>query len=80
METTKMKVVCAWCKTVLEDGPGLISHGICKPCAKALDENKPVHWRVCPSCEGGGCGECKKGYLPVEWWEIGYANAIEDAP
>ncbi len=32
-----IKTVCAWCGTVLKDGPGVpVSHGICQPCAASV--------------------------------------------
>lgn len=32
-----IKTVCAWCQTIVQDGPedeGEVSHGICTSCAK----------------------------------------------
>ena len=35
---TPMRVVCAWCARVITPGTGpMISHGICDPCAEAID-------------------------------------------
>ncbi len=35
--TATPQVVCAWCRTVMRPGPaGLVSHGICPPCAAAM--------------------------------------------
>lgn len=28
-----MRIVCAWCDLVLEEGPGPASHGLCEGCA-----------------------------------------------
>lgn len=36
-----MKIICAWCKSVLSDGPGPISHGICGACAGQYAEYYP---------------------------------------
>jgi hypothetical protein len=36
-----MKIICAWCQTVLRDGPGPISHGICRRCAGQYAEFYP---------------------------------------
>lgn len=34
-----VKVICAWCKKVLKDGPEEpVSHGICEECEKKLRE------------------------------------------
>lgn len=30
-----MRVECAWCGTVLADGPPPVSHGICEECLEA---------------------------------------------
>jgi hypothetical protein len=32
-----MKVVCAWCTTVIRDGVAPISHGICAPCVVRVE-------------------------------------------
>lgn len=32
-----IKTICAWCGTVLQEGPGVpVSHGICGPCAERV--------------------------------------------
>ena len=36
-----MKIVCAWCQRTLQDGPGPISHGICRECAGQFAEYYP---------------------------------------
>jgi hypothetical protein len=36
-----VKIVCAWCRRVLQDGPGPISHGICRECAGQYREYYP---------------------------------------
>ena len=44
------------------------------------EREAPVHWRECPRCLTAGCGKCRRGYLPVHVWEIGYEQAIEEKP
>jgi hypothetical protein len=39
-----MKVICAWCGEIKQDGCGPVSHGICEKCAKALTEDIPMVW------------------------------------
>lgn len=34
-------VICAWCTTVVSEGVGQVSHGICVPCAKNFLEKLP---------------------------------------
>jgi hypothetical protein len=36
MTLTEWRVICAWCQTILQDGDGPTSHGICKKCAERL--------------------------------------------
>lgn len=36
------KSICAWCKTLLRDGPEPISHGMCEACA---DRERAAHRR-----------------------------------
>ncbi|KKL04366.1 hypothetical protein LCGC14_2616780 [marine sediment metagenome] len=43
-----MRVVCAWCGRELRPGKGQLSHGICLPCAKALDSRCA---EACPSVD-----------------------------
>jgi hypothetical protein len=31
------KVVCAWCATVLREGVGPVSHGMCPPCVQRFE-------------------------------------------
>ena len=38
-----MRVVCAWCDVLLQDGSGAVSHGICTPCFRRL---KRAHARA----------------------------------
>ena len=33
MESGCNRIVCAWCGTILRDGPDVISHSICKRCS-----------------------------------------------
>lgn len=36
-----MRVVCAWCRKVMRDGPSdLVSHGICPQCVGLFDDVK----------------------------------------
>ena len=30
------RTICAWCKRVIREGNGPLSHGICKPCSVTL--------------------------------------------
>lgn len=36
--TEENKVVCAWCDTVIKDGEGPVSHGLCPDCEKEQHE------------------------------------------
>lgn len=31
-----MKVICAWCGKTVEEGDGLISHGMCADCSRRV--------------------------------------------
>ncbi len=42
-----MGIICAWCKEVIKEGTGKVSHGICKDCKKTVElesarENKYI--------------------------------------
>ncbi len=37
----EVSVVCAWCTTVVSDGGGSVSHGICVACAKNFLKKLP---------------------------------------
>ena len=32
-------IICAWCKKMLKEGKEPYSHGICKDCAKEMEED-----------------------------------------
>ena len=34
-----MIIVCAWCESMIKDGEGEISHGICPTCEKKVNED-----------------------------------------
>jgi hypothetical protein len=42
------RIVCAWCKEVLVDGDPQLpaSHGICRPCAKAVTAHAAAAERI----------------------------------
>lgn len=37
-----MKIICAWCKRILKDGVGDVSHGICKECSRSIESKKSI--------------------------------------
>lgn len=36
------RTICAWCKRVIREGNGQLSHGICKPCSVTLSRRHAV--------------------------------------
>ncbi len=41
-----MKIVCAWCERILEDGPPPVSHGMCTSCyARQMNEVRKMRER-----------------------------------
>jgi hypothetical protein len=35
-EKIRLRLTCAWCGEVIEDGPGPVSHGMCANCRSAF--------------------------------------------
>ncbi len=33
----EMAMVCAWCKTMIREGPGAVSHGMCEDCLAKMN-------------------------------------------
>lgn len=41
-EQPKRALVCSWCSSVIEDGAGPASHGICGPCGSKARQQQPA--------------------------------------
>jgi hypothetical protein len=64
-----MKLICAWCKKVIRDGPeNPPSHGICPECARRVTtRNDPATCRLSPR-EGRMMGHLILAILIVLLW------------
>lgn len=50
-----MKIVCAWCKKTIKDGPGEpVSHGMCPACYKKYKGFAGIGQSVAPKPDGPG--------------------------
>ncbi len=54
-ESSRLKVICAWCERIIRSGPGPVSHGVCDSCLpKVLAE---VLQRTDPTSDASGGSE-----------------------
>jgi hypothetical protein len=63
-----MRVVCAWCTSVLSEGRGLVSHGICDSCS-ALFERAYLRAQGPQRRRGRPVGNRAGAPLPGFEWE-----------
>ena len=40
------QTICAWCKRVIREGNGQVSHGICKPCRATFSRRHAAEWEA----------------------------------